>query len=229
MIFVGSLLVFHLFVPVAPFGSWDARTRTDPRGDWHRPRWLHHAAWVWLAAIHFDRALTHWGDAARSLAELDFVLLSAAMAFFEVAFVAATFRVGWRPPTWFALLLFQIAWLAAFGAAREIQDVRHATSFLGRSQLEQIVLALAVKAAVPVKVKGFDPALHWKTAATRAAMARLLAEKLHPSRQAEIGYLQGLLVEASFKIQQEKLSDPVAMRKQVQGAMVGVNLSSDLP
>jgi ABC-2 type transport system permease protein len=52
---------------------------------------------------------------------------------------------------------------------------------------------------------------------------------IDPSRQAEIGYLQGLLIEASFKIQQEKLNDSVAMREQVQGAIVGLDLSSNLP
>jgi predicted DCC family thiol-disulfide oxidoreductase YuxK len=34
---VGWLLLAHLFVPPSPYGSWSARRRTDPRGDWRMP------------------------------------------------------------------------------------------------------------------------------------------------------------------------------------------------
>lgn len=44
--FVGWLLLAHLFVPPAPFGSWAARNRIDPRGGWTMPRPLFAAAWI---------------------------------------------------------------------------------------------------------------------------------------------------------------------------------------
>lgn len=47
--YVGWLLLAHLFVPPAPFGSWAARGRIDPRGGWQMPRPLHHAAWAVMA------------------------------------------------------------------------------------------------------------------------------------------------------------------------------------
>jgi len=115
VIFTASLLGLHLFTPITPFGSWDARGRTDPRGGWTRPAWIGHVAWVWLAAIHLDRALIHWTHAARTTAELDFALLSGITALFEIAFAATIFLKAWRAPAWVALTLWQIAWFAAFG------------------------------------------------------------------------------------------------------------------
>ena len=44
--FVGWLLLAHTLLPPSPYGSWSARTRTDPRGGWHMPTALFAAAWV---------------------------------------------------------------------------------------------------------------------------------------------------------------------------------------
>lgn len=44
--FVGWLLLAHAFIPRAPFGSWAARGRADPRGDWHLPPGIFNAAWI---------------------------------------------------------------------------------------------------------------------------------------------------------------------------------------
>ncbi len=115
VILTSSLLGLHLVTPITPFGSWDARARTDPRGGWARPTWIGHVAWVWLAAVHLDRALIHWGDAARTTAELDFAVLSAMTALLVVAFAATTFRTQLRARAWIALTLWQIAWFIAFG------------------------------------------------------------------------------------------------------------------
>jgi predicted DCC family thiol-disulfide oxidoreductase YuxK len=48
--FVGWLLLAHLFVPPAPYGSWPARKRTDPRGGWIMPSALFAAAWFVMSA-----------------------------------------------------------------------------------------------------------------------------------------------------------------------------------
>jgi predicted DCC family thiol-disulfide oxidoreductase YuxK len=44
--FAGWLLLAHAFVPAAPFGSWSARGRVDPRGGWTMPPNLFAAMWI---------------------------------------------------------------------------------------------------------------------------------------------------------------------------------------
>jgi predicted DCC family thiol-disulfide oxidoreductase YuxK len=115
VLLTSGLLALHLFTPITPFGSWDARDRVDPRGDWARPAWLGHVAWVALALVHLERAWTHWGTAPRTTAELDFAIVSGVFALFEIGFAVATLLPAWRPAAWSVLTLWQIAWLAAFG------------------------------------------------------------------------------------------------------------------
>jgi HD-like signal output (HDOD) protein len=87
---------------------------------------------------------------------------------------------------------------AAYGTARRIEDVRQAACFLGRSQLEQLVLAVVVKSALPAKpAPGFVVDRHWRTASWRAALSRRLAERLHPAQKGEsftIGLLQDMAI-----------------------------------
>ncbi len=115
VIVTGSLLLLHLFTPITPFGSWDARGRVDPRGDWTRPAWLGDAAWLWLATLHGLRAASHLGDVALTTAELEFGWLSGVTICFEIFFVAASFRRRWRRAAWSALTLWLIGSFAAFG------------------------------------------------------------------------------------------------------------------
>lgn len=49
MPYVGFMLLAHLFVPAAPYGSAAARDRTDPDGGWALPRSVFLAGWVVLA------------------------------------------------------------------------------------------------------------------------------------------------------------------------------------
>lgn len=87
---------------------------------------------------------------------------------------------------------------AAYAPLSPIRDVRHAVSFMGRTQLEQLVLAVAVKEALPSSpARGFDPDRYWRAASRRAALARTFAEELHPAHHAEsftIGLLEDLAV-----------------------------------
>jgi predicted DCC family thiol-disulfide oxidoreductase YuxK len=48
--FIGWLLLAHACLPPAPYGSWSARGRVDPRGGWHMPRPIFAAAWLVMAA-----------------------------------------------------------------------------------------------------------------------------------------------------------------------------------
>jgi predicted DCC family thiol-disulfide oxidoreductase YuxK len=44
--YAGWLLLAHAFVPPSPFGSWSARGRIDPRGNWSMPPALFAAMWI---------------------------------------------------------------------------------------------------------------------------------------------------------------------------------------
>ena len=47
--YLGWMLLAHLFVPPAPYGSLAARGRADPAGGWHMPQPILVAAWAVLA------------------------------------------------------------------------------------------------------------------------------------------------------------------------------------
>jgi predicted DCC family thiol-disulfide oxidoreductase YuxK len=51
-----ALLALHAIVPPAPYGSWAARARVDPRGDWSMPSWPIVVART-FAALAFPAAL----------------------------------------------------------------------------------------------------------------------------------------------------------------------------
>ena len=89
---------------------------------------------------------------------------------------------------------------AAFGAARKIDSVQHAVSMMGRSQLEQLVLAIAVKGALPsAPAPGFKADRYWQAAFFRAGMARAVAERLHPADQAR-SFTGGLLQDMAIPL-----------------------------
>ena len=85
---------------------------------------------------------------------------------------------------------------AAFGLRREVSNVVHAINLLGRSQLESLLVAIAVRDTVPeVSIGDFTTADFWAASSSRAGVARLLARKLHPSTQADActaGLLQNM-------------------------------------
>ena len=47
--YVGWMLLAHLFIPRAPYGSWAARGRPDPGGGWRFPAAVFLAGWIVLA------------------------------------------------------------------------------------------------------------------------------------------------------------------------------------
>ena len=51
--FVGWMMLLHAALPRAPYGSWDARGRVDPRGGWSFPPPLFLAAWI-VTAIGYS-------------------------------------------------------------------------------------------------------------------------------------------------------------------------------
>jgi predicted DCC family thiol-disulfide oxidoreductase YuxK len=47
--FIGWMLLAHVLIPPAPYGSWAARGRVDSRGRWAMPRPVFLAAWIVMA------------------------------------------------------------------------------------------------------------------------------------------------------------------------------------
>jgi predicted DCC family thiol-disulfide oxidoreductase YuxK len=47
--YIGWLLLAHAFLPSAPYGSWSARGRTDPRGGWSMTPSIFLSAWILMA------------------------------------------------------------------------------------------------------------------------------------------------------------------------------------
>jgi predicted DCC family thiol-disulfide oxidoreductase YuxK len=47
--YVGWMLLAHVFLPVAPYGSWSARGRADPGNGWQMPPGIFLVAWILMA------------------------------------------------------------------------------------------------------------------------------------------------------------------------------------
>jgi predicted DCC family thiol-disulfide oxidoreductase YuxK len=56
--FVGWMLLAHIFVPTAPYGSWAARGRPDPAGSWRMPDALFAVAWIVMAVGYSYSGIT---------------------------------------------------------------------------------------------------------------------------------------------------------------------------
>lgn len=119
----------------------------------------------------------------------------------------------WDPSL--VIQLLQMVNSAAFGVAQPIHDVAHASSYLGRAQVEQIVLALAVKDTLPrAPAPGFEPRRFWYAAAFRAALSSRIADEIHPARRAE-SFTMGLLQDMALPVLATAMPDeygPVLVR-----------------
>jgi len=75
---------------------------------------------------------------------------------------------------------------AAFSLRARVSSVSHAASLLGRGRLEQALLTVAVKQALPGKpAPGFKSAPFWHASAQRASIAKELAGLIHPATRDE--------------------------------------------
>lgn len=87
---------------------------------------------------------------------------------------------------------------AAYAPRRRVEALDQAVVLLGRGNVEQLVLAVAVRRTIErPRCAAFDESRFWRAAAFRAATARALAEVLHPSAAGECftaGMLQDLAV-----------------------------------
>jgi HD-like signal output (HDOD) protein len=89
---------------------------------------------------------------------------------------------------------------AAYAPRQPIANVEHAAAFLGRAQLEQLLLGLAVRDTLPREpAPGYDATRYWRAASRRASLAGMLAQRLHPARQAE-SFTMGLLSDMAVPV-----------------------------
>jgi HD-like signal output (HDOD) protein len=89
---------------------------------------------------------------------------------------------------------------AAFGLAREVSNVLHAINLLGRSQLESLLVSMAVRDTVPnISIGEFTTADFWMLSSRRAGLTRAIARKLHPSTQAD-AFTAGLLQDMAVPV-----------------------------
>jgi HD-like signal output (HDOD) protein len=70
---------------------------------------------------------------------------------------------------------------AAFASRQRVDDLAQAVAMVGMSSVENLVMAMGVKEALPSpSCPGFDSRRFWLTAARRAATSQALAKLLHP-------------------------------------------------
>ncbi len=106
-----GVLILHASVPRAPFGSFEARGRIDPRGGWRRPQGQISVFWGLLAVVAVGRLIA-FGDSG----PFDTPTLGRVGHAVElIAALVGLASTRARPRIWIALALWRIAWLFAFG------------------------------------------------------------------------------------------------------------------
>jgi len=89
---------------------------------------------------------------------------------------------------------------AAYAPRRKVENLGQAVVILGISNLETLVFAIAVNQALPApECRGFDARRFWQTSARRAAVARVLAERLHPATRS-VSFTAGLLQDMAIPL-----------------------------
>jgi hypothetical protein len=151
---LAAILVAHLLIPRAPYGSLAARGRVDPAGGWRMPRIVWHGLWIVLAAAYAERSIARlgrpeWtdgsalaralaGDAARfvqvrqHLSALPPALLQAVtwgVLAAGIAFLPALFVPHLRAWAWMALGTVQVARLALLHTAGDAEALLAAHLF----------------------------------------------------------------------------------------------------
>lgn len=87
---------------------------------------------------------------------------------------------------------------AAFGMRQEVTNLQYATSLLGRSRVEALVLAAAVGEALP-SPQGLDLDDFWRTSARRACLAKAIAARISPAAAME-SFTGGLLQDMAIPL-----------------------------
>lgn len=98
----GLLLVAHMLLPAAPYGSWAARGRVDPGGNWHMPAALFAATWFMLTAAYTLRCYIRLASAFA-----DEIPLNLPMWMLELAFAPMALHAPFRPWIWTIMFAIQ--------------------------------------------------------------------------------------------------------------------------
>ena len=85
---LGWLLLMHVLLPRAPYGSVEARGRSDPGAGWRMPGWILGPTWVPLAA-GVGWTLGHWAGLPATLAVLPLALFARVRPWLWSAFALA--------------------------------------------------------------------------------------------------------------------------------------------
>jgi len=96
---MSAVLLLHAALPAAPYGSWDARGRTDPGNDWELPTWVPALAWGVLAVLHVMTGVGRFTGGPLSLLT----------GLLELGLVALAFLPEQRRWAWLALTLIAVA------------------------------------------------------------------------------------------------------------------------
>ncbi len=98
---------------------------------------------------------------------------------------------------------------AANAMKHPVNSVPQAAALLGRSQIESILVAVAVGRSLPSTSQYIEMRQFWRAAAHRAAIARGFAAKLHPTTQST-SYTAGLLQDMAVPILMESKKNAYA-------------------
>jgi predicted DCC family thiol-disulfide oxidoreductase YuxK len=93
-----AVLLLHAALPPAPYGSWEARGRSDPGGDWQMPEWVAPLAWTLVVVLHLVAAIGRLFGGAALVGVVELGLL-----------VALAIRPAERRWIWLALTLMAVA------------------------------------------------------------------------------------------------------------------------
>ncbi|MEM9187998.1 MAG: HDOD domain-containing protein [Myxococcota bacterium] len=95
--------------------------------------------------------------------------------------------------------LVKLANSPAYGLRNPVKNVHHAVSLLGRSNVETLLLSVAVRKTIPKNTKPLSAREFWKTSAVRASIAQKLAARVHPAGKSE-AFTAGLLQDMAIPL-----------------------------
>ena len=98
---------------------------------------------------------------------------------------------------------------AANAMKHPVSSVPQAAALLGRSQVESILVSVAVGRSLPAKSEYLDMTQFWRAAARRASIASGFAAKLHPTTQST-SYTAGLLQDMAVPLLMESKKNSYA-------------------
>ena len=89
---------------------------------------------------------------------------------------------------------------AAYSPIKKIESLNQAVVMLGQSNLESLILAVALRDVIPdVSGSGFDLTKFWESAAQRASLAQAFACVLHPATKS-VSFTAGLLMHMAIPL-----------------------------